>query len=158
MSSPAASWALMIAATASWYCSRNIESPSAALNERPKRFWSYQRGRGYEPVMAVGSIMSRVTRSMYSSVDGTRTDRRVLFMSEGVRRAQRMARRVVEKDLLATEAGDNVVAEAGTRLLQRADLAGKVIDLELNPVPTARLGLASVRHRPGRLLLGQQTR
>src|SRR5499426_4446444 len=69
MSSPAASWALMIAATASWYCSRNIESPSAALNERPDRFWSYQRGRGYEPVMAVGSIMSRVTRSMLSSVD-----------------------------------------------------------------------------------------
>src|SRR5262249_37087360 len=43
---------------------------SAALNERPDRFWSYQSGRGYEPVMAVGSIMSCVTRSMRSSVAG----------------------------------------------------------------------------------------
>src|SRR5262245_1063590 len=60
----------MTAATASWYCSRNMESPSAALNERPDRFWSYQSGRGYEPVMAVGSIMSCVTRSMRSSVAG----------------------------------------------------------------------------------------
>src|SRR5215468_4282890 len=60
----------MIAATASWYCSRNIESPSAALNDLPDRFWSYQSGRGYDPVMAVGSIMSRVTRTIHSSADG----------------------------------------------------------------------------------------
>src|SRR5215469_18229639 len=60
MSSPAASCALMIAATASRYCSRNSESPSAALNDRPPRLASYHKGRGYDPVMAVGSIMPRV--------------------------------------------------------------------------------------------------
>src|SRR5215831_12495027 len=60
MSSPAASCALMIAATASRYCSRNSESPSAALNDRPPRLASYHNGRGYDPVMAVGSTMPRV--------------------------------------------------------------------------------------------------
>src|SRR5262245_15603718 len=67
MSRPAASWALMMLATASRYCSRNSESPSMDLNERPLRFASYHKGRGYDPVMAVGSIMSRVTRSIDSS-------------------------------------------------------------------------------------------
>src|SRR5437879_12673544 len=60
MSSPAASCALMIAATASRYCSRNSESPIIVLNERPLRFASYHKGRGYDPVIAVGNTMSRV--------------------------------------------------------------------------------------------------
>src|SRR6266700_2531580 len=64
MSSPAASCALMIAATASRYCSRNNESPSAALNDRPPRLASYHKGRGYDPVIAVGRTMSRVDFSM----------------------------------------------------------------------------------------------
>src|SRR5947209_9240626 len=64
MSSPAASCALMIAATASRYCSRNSESPIIVLNERPLRFASYHNGRGYEPVIAVGRTMSRVVVSI----------------------------------------------------------------------------------------------
>src|SRR5438445_3884043 len=64
MSSPAASWALMTHATASRYCSRKIESPSADLNDRPRRLSLNQSGRGYDPVMAVGSIRSRVTFSI----------------------------------------------------------------------------------------------
>src|SRR5204863_11177 len=64
MSSPAASCALMIAATASRYCSRNSESPIIVLNERPLRFASYHKGRGYEPVIAVGNTMSRVVVSI----------------------------------------------------------------------------------------------
>src|SRR5947209_16518837 len=64
MSSPAASCALMIAATASRYCSRNSESPIIVLNERPLRFASYHNGRGYEPVIAVGNTMSRVVVSI----------------------------------------------------------------------------------------------
>src|SRR5262249_1785122 len=68
MSGPAASCALMTAATASRYCSRNIESPIAALNERPSRFWSYHSGRGYDPVIAVGMTMSRVVLSMAFSL------------------------------------------------------------------------------------------
>src|SRR4029434_6673896 len=64
MSSPAASWSLTMHATASRYCSRKIESPSADLNDRPRRLSSNQSGRGYDPVMAVGSIRSRVTLSI----------------------------------------------------------------------------------------------
>src|SRR3954471_14282226 len=67
MSRPAASCALMIAATASRYCSRNSESPSIVLNERPCRLESYHNGRGYDPVIAVGRIMSRVVVSMADS-------------------------------------------------------------------------------------------
>src|SRR5262249_16345381 len=65
--SPAASFALATHASASRYCSRKIEPPSADLNERPRRLSVNQRGRGYEPVMAVGSIMFRVTFSIDSS-------------------------------------------------------------------------------------------
>src|SRR4051812_13721372 len=64
MSRPAASCALMIAATESRYCSRNSDSPRADLNDRPFRFMSNHSGRGYDPVIAVGSIMSRVTVSI----------------------------------------------------------------------------------------------
>src|SRR4029453_8598841 len=86
MSSPAASWALTMHATASRYCSRKIESPSADLNERPRRLSLNQSGRGYDPVMAVGSIRSRVTFSIGSpstappsgwSLRGRRHDRRL---------------------------------------------------------------------------------
>src|ERR1700682_2146636 len=64
MSSPAAACALITAATASRYCSRNKESPIADLNERPFKLASYHNGRGYEPVIAVGNTMSRVVVSM----------------------------------------------------------------------------------------------
>src|SRR2546421_6007757 len=67
MSSPAASCALMTAATASRYCSRNSDSPSADLNDLPLRFMSNHSGRGYDPVIAVGSIMSCVTVSIAPS-------------------------------------------------------------------------------------------
>jgi hypothetical protein len=49
----------MIAATA-----RNSESPSAALNDRPPRLASNYKGRGHDPVIAVGMIMSRVVFSI----------------------------------------------------------------------------------------------
>src|ERR1700760_2211938 len=67
MSRPAASCALMIAATASRYCSRNSDSPSADLNERPSRLRSNHSGRGYDPVIAVGNIMFCVTLSIPGS-------------------------------------------------------------------------------------------
>ena len=36
----------------------------ASMNERAPRFWVNQLGRGSDPVMVVGSLMSLVTRSM----------------------------------------------------------------------------------------------
>src|SRR6266446_729238 len=61
---PAASCALITHATASRYCSRKIESPSADLNDRPRRLSLNQRGRGYDPVIAVGRMRSCVTLSI----------------------------------------------------------------------------------------------
>src|SRR5262249_32499404 len=68
MSRPAASWALMIQATASRYCSRKMVSPSAALKDRPWRLSVNQIGRGYDPVIAVGMMRLLVTLSILASL------------------------------------------------------------------------------------------
>src|SRR2546425_536253 len=67
----------MTHATASRYCSRKSESPSADLNERPRRLSLNQSGRGYDPVMAVGSIRSRVTLSIGAPLRPSGRDRRL---------------------------------------------------------------------------------
>src|SRR5262249_12257447 len=64
MSSPAISCSRTSAATASRYCSRNRESPSASLNPRPRSSSVNQCGRGYDPVIVVGRTRSRVAFSM----------------------------------------------------------------------------------------------
>src|SRR5881296_3275167 len=83
MSSPAASWALITQATASRYCSRKIESPSADLNDRPCRLSVNQSGRGYDPVIAVASGRSRVTLSS-SRPPGERTAQQLSRECPGV--------------------------------------------------------------------------
>src|SRR5262249_23088080 len=50
--------------TASTYCSRNWLFTIASRKLREPRFWVYQLGRGSEPVIVVGSMMSLVARSM----------------------------------------------------------------------------------------------
>src|SRR2546425_5833935 len=64
MSSPARSWSRMRQATASRYCSRKTESPSASLKARPRSPSVNHWGRGYEPVIVVGRILSRVATSI----------------------------------------------------------------------------------------------
>src|SRR5438445_10484466 len=51
-------------ATASRYCSRKTESPSASLKARPRSPSVNHWGRGYEPVIVVGRILSRVATSI----------------------------------------------------------------------------------------------
>src|SRR5436309_95314 len=96
MSRPAASWALMTHATASRYCSRKSESPSADLNERPRRLSLNQSGRGYDPVMAVGSIRSRVTLS----IDSSQTQRPLSLTCSCRRLHREKAEAVVPGDVL----------------------------------------------------------
>src|SRR5436189_4163840 len=64
MSRPARSWSAMTVAWASRNCSRNRTSRSAVSSGRPHSPWSYQRGRGHDPVTVAGSIRSRVAVSM----------------------------------------------------------------------------------------------
>src|SRR5436309_1479796 len=64
MSSPARSWSRMRQATAARYCSRKTESPSASLKARPRSPSVNHWGRGYEPVIVVGRILSRVATSI----------------------------------------------------------------------------------------------
>src|SRR5262249_18655999 len=64
MSRPAISCSRVRHATASRYCSRKRESPSASLKPRPRSSSVNQCGRGYDPVIVVGRTRSRVAFSM----------------------------------------------------------------------------------------------
>src|SRR5262245_7033978 len=104
MSSPAASWALTTQATASRYCSRKIESPSADLNDRPWRLSVNHSGRGYEPVIAVGSIRFWVTLSIESSCARCAVRRRARAPARGV--GLRQSRRIDPEEAEAVVPGD----------------------------------------------------
>src|ERR1700722_19025388 len=58
ISIPALSWSLIITARASRYCSRNADSAIAALKSLLPMPRLNQRGRGYEPMGAVGNSFS----------------------------------------------------------------------------------------------------
>src|SRR5690349_10688155 len=64
MSRPAISCSCRYSDTASTYCSRNWLFTIASRKLREPRFCVYQLGRGSEPVIVVGSMMSLVARSM----------------------------------------------------------------------------------------------
>src|SRR5439155_9295909 len=83
----------MTHATASRYCSRKSESPSADLNDRPRRLSLNQSGRGYDPVMAVGSIISCVTLSVDSPDSANRKSDLLVRRGEQVAADQPQRRR-----------------------------------------------------------------
>src|SRR5207237_4188285 len=58
-----------------------------------------------------------------------------------------VARGIVEQDLPAAVAHDDLVPESDARRPQFLDFAAQIVDLELDAVPAARLGLASIGHR-----------
>src|SRR5439155_4317796 len=58
----------------------------------------------------------------------------------------RVARRIVEKDLLSAETRDDIVAKAGSRLTQSLDLTGEILDLESDAVPATWLRSAPIWH------------
>jgi hypothetical protein len=60
-----------------------------------------------------------------------------------------VAGRIVEEDLLAAEAGYDVVAESRTRLAERLNRVFEIVDLEQKAIPAAWLRFATVRHRLG---------
>ena len=62
----------------------------------------------------------------------------------------RVARWVIEENLRAAGARYDVVAEVDPGRTESLDFRGKVIDDEVNPVPTTRGGLAAIGHRPSR--------
>src|SRR5215208_6501007 len=64
----------------------------------------------------------------------------------GLEKFDGVAGRVLEQDLLAASAADDLVAEVRPRVAQILNLAGEAVDLQLDAVPAARLGLAPVGH------------
>src|SRR5689334_6794232 len=58
----------------------------------------------------------------------------------------RVAGRVLQQDLLAAHAGDDLVAETGTVLPQLRHRGRQIGDLDREAVPAAGLGQAAVRH------------
>src|SRR5215216_3995891 len=65
----------------------------------------------------------------------------------GLEELDRVAGGIVEQDLLAARAADDVVAEAQPRGSQPLDFAGEVLDDQVDAVTAAGLGCAPVRHR-----------
>ena len=53
---------------------------------------------------------------------------------------------ILEQDLLAAPALDDLIAEASPRVSFGPNLPGEVVDLQLDAVPAARLGLPAVGH------------
>ena len=66
----------------------------------------------------------------------------------GLEQFDRVAGRVLEQDLLAARAGDDVVAERQPGGAQPLDLGGDVVDDQMDAVPAARPGRPAVGHRP----------
>src|SRR5687767_9615088 len=64
----------------------------------------------------------------------------------GFEQLDQVACGILEQDLPAALTGDDVVAEVRPGAAQGLNLAGEVFDLELDPVPAARLGAPPVRH------------
>src|SRR5579862_8800 len=65
MSKPATSWSRRYTDRASVYCSRNLLLAIASTNDRVPRFSVYQLGRGSEPIIVVGRILSLVARNIF---------------------------------------------------------------------------------------------
>ena len=69
--------------------------------------------------------------------------------SGGLEELDRIAGGILDEDLLSARAGDDVVSEGRPRPAQLVGHRFDVLDLDHEPVPTAGLGLPSVRHRSG---------
>jgi len=61
---------------------------------------------------------------------------------------------VAEHDLLSTRSGHDLAPERHAGRAEARNLGIDVIDDEVDPVPSARTGLATVRHRTTRRALG----
>src|SRR2546426_12777182 len=153
MSRPACSCSLTMQLTASRYCSRKRESPSASLKGRPRRTSVNHDGRGQEPVTVVGNVRSRVALSM-GQLLGTRRGAPPPFRTspqDAVRAAGRP-----RAGPRASEASNPEVAPAKPAL-EHVDAGAPAFLTPGTRLPWVRLALHSARrHTPalcGRALL-----
>ncbi len=58
-----------------------------------------------------------------------------------------VARRILQENLQAAKAGNDVIAKVGARLPERGDNRIQIIHFELNPVPSSGFGPPTIRHR-----------
>src|SRR5262249_32204995 len=66
----------------------------------------------------------------------------------GLEQFDRIAGGVIENDLRASRPRDDVVAELESRVTQALDFSGEILHLNMNPVPTAGHGFATIGHGP----------
>src|SRR5215210_8066803 len=71
---------------------------------------------------------------------------RARFGDRGLEELDRVTSRIFHEDLLAADARDDVVAEAGAALAQPGNDRLDVFDLELEAIPPSWLGQAPVGH------------
>src|SRR6185312_10434789 len=69
------------------------------------------------------------------------------FVDGGLEQLDRIPGRVLDEDLLAADAGHDLVTEAGAGVTELRDQRLDVLDLELEAVPATGLRHPPVRHR-----------
>src|SRR5215203_432752 len=97
-------------------------------------------GRGFE------SRRSRSSRAAWTS--GLLQPPTTMSSLGGLEELDRVAGGIVERNLLAAGATDDVVAKREPGRAQALDLARDIVDDEVDAVPATRPGLAAVGHRP----------
>src|SRR5206468_3639775 len=117
---------------------RGDERPRRSTTRRTWAAATRARPRRVSSPAAAPASRSAVPRS--ARARSSRASRR------GLEQLDRIARRVLEQDLLAAVAEDDVTAEARAGRTEPLDLVRKVFDLELDAVPASGLRLASVGH------------
>src|SRR5437764_4675959 len=81
-----------------------------------------------------------------ASAARTRDTSELRFWNRRFEELDRVAGGVLQKHLLAADAGHDLVSEPGPLLAQPRNHGFDVIDLELEPIPPAGLGEGPVRH------------
>src|SRR5919107_4127570 len=66
--------------------------------------------------------------------------------SEGLKQLDRISRRIVHEDLLASVASHDVIAKSHSRSPQFLNSGFEIIDFDLYSVPTAGTGELTIRH------------
>ena len=142
-----------------------VPIPATLPNAFPIAFDGIATSTASDPVAFPPSLPNSVT-SCPVRASASRARRRcfpcrssrsssVSFPSRGpwLEKLDRIARRVVDQDLRAARALDDVVAEREPGLTQALHFGRDVVDQQMDAIPAPGPGLSSVRHRAGRRAL-----
>src|SRR5687767_15002641 len=116
-----------------------MTSPPASVTTAPT---------GTDPFCAERHAQSNAVRQGGSSA--AKASRAAVTTSARLEELDDVARRILDEDLRAARALDDVVSEAHARGAEARDLTSDVVDDDLKAIPSAGRRLSSIRHRMSR--------